>query len=217
MTAPVVVAADRTPAGAAALGWATGFAHLLGAPLETCPGDPPDLLVAAARARAVVVGHAGPFALHRPLLAVVDHAACDVVVVRGDPRPTFDRVTALVTGTAHDAPVLAEAVELARLRGCALRVLHAVPPLPVRVDDAQWPVAHADQLLRGVRHTSVLARMHPHEAITRYADTDLLVTGDPGPVTRAALHHATCPVLVVRHPAVPHVPAQRDPRVTAAR
>jgi hypothetical protein len=83
----------------------------------------------------------------------------------------------------------------------ALRVLHATPSLPVRTDDPVWPVTHADGVLRGTHHTSVLARMHPHEAITRYADTDLLVLAGRGPVTRAALHHATCPVLVAhRHP-----------------
>ncbi|WP_148088654.1 hypothetical protein [Saccharothrix texasensis] len=83
---------------------------------------------------------------------------------------------------------------------------------------------HADRLLRGIRHTSVPARMHPHEAIVRHADTDLLVLGDRGPLTRTALHHARCPVLVAhRSPAgvsrhdLHHSPATAVPPARATR
>ncbi|MFI9815879.1 universal stress protein [Saccharothrix variisporea] len=217
MTKPVVIA-DATPGGTA-LRWATEHATLLGAPLERCPAEPADLLVAAARAETVVIAHHGPFALPRHVMAVVENAPCDVVVVRGGPAPVHHRVTALITGSVHDPAVLSRATELARMRGCALRVLHAVPPLPVRTDDPHQPVTHADELLRGIRHASVVARMHPHEAVTRYADTDLIVVGDPGPTTRAALHHARCPVFVVHRAPVEtfRLPTQRDHKQPAAR
>lgn len=219
MTKPVVVAADRTASAGPALRWAAEHAKLLDAPLELCPAEPADLLVAAARAETVVIGHHGAFTLPRHLVAVVEYAACDVVVVRGDASTVHRRVTALITGSVHDPAVLARATELARLRGCVLRVLHAVPPLPVRADDPHQPITHADELLRGVRHASVVARMHPHEAVARYADTDLVVVGDPGPTTRAALHHAQCPVFVVHRAPVEvfRFPIQRDRSLTASR
>ncbi|MEJ2854063.1 MULTISPECIES: universal stress protein [unclassified Saccharothrix] len=216
MTKPVVVAADH--ATSTALTWAAEHAKVLGAPLELCPAEPADLLVAAARAETVVIGHHGPFALPRHLMAVVENATCDVVVVRGGPSGGHHRVTALITGSVHDPAVLARATELARQRGSVLRVLHAVPPLPVRADDPHQPITNADKVLRGIRHASVVARMHPHEAVTRYADTDLFVVGDPGPTTRAALHHAPCPVFVVHRAPVEtlHLPTQRDRSLTAS-
>ena len=50
-----------------------------------------------------------------------------------------------------------------------------------------------------------LVRVHPHELVGENLDTDLLVIGGPrrripddlGLVARTALHHATCPVLIV--------------------
>ncbi|CAL9503811.1 hypothetical protein SUDANB95_03467 [Actinosynnema sp. ALI-1.44] len=214
MTKPVVVATDPTPAGDAALRWAAEHARLLDAPLRPCPPEPADLLTAAFHADTLVLGHHGPFALPRHLTAVAEHADCDVVVVRGTPEAVHGahhRVTALVTGSVNDPPVLHRAADLARRRGSSLRVLHAVPPLPVRTDDPHRPITNADELLRGIRHASVVARMHPHEAITHHADTDLLVVGDPGPTTRTALHHAPCPVLVVHRPPTDdnRIPAQR--------
>ncbi len=193
---PVVVATGGSRPDDAALCWATAHARLVGAPVEV---RPPDRVGALPRAGLLVTAQTGcgPAGVGRHVLSLVDHAACDVVVVRGSAAPGHHRVTALLTG-ADDDPVLTRAAVLAKQRGAALRVLYATPPLPVRADDPEWPLAHADRVLHGVRHTSVLARMHPHEAIARYADTDLLVVGGSGPTTRAALHHARCPVFVAR-------------------
>ncbi|WP_158846010.1 hypothetical protein [Saccharothrix deserti] len=211
---PVVVAGDGSAWGDAALRWATAHASLIGAPLEVHPPTSDqvhDLLLASARAELVVVAHRGgnrtPFGLSPLVLPLVWHAACDIVVVRGTPEALdgeHHRITALVTGDERDDLALARAADLAGRRRAALRVLHAAPPLPVRADAPDRPVAHADQALRGVRHTSVLAPMHPNEALARYADTDLLVLSDRGLTARTALHHSRCPVLIAhRAPSEP--------------
>lgn len=229
--APVVVTGDHSPWGEAALRWATEYAAATGAPLDVRPptANPgQDLMSAGCRAGLLVIGYRGAngtaFGLGRLVLPLVEHAVCDVVVVRGTGealRRAHRRVTVLLSGDAPDDDLaLARAVAYAEQRHVALRVLHATPSLPVRTDDPVWPVTHADHLLRGTRHTSVVARMHPHEAITRYSDTDLLVLAGTGPVTRAALHHARCPVLVAhRHPVdvVPPRSAEHDRAAYAVR
>jgi nucleotide-binding universal stress UspA family protein len=56
-----------------------------------------------------------------------------------------------------------------------------------------------------VPFTTRLVRAHPHELVGEGADTGLLVLGGPrrhaedelGLVARSALHHASCPVLLV--------------------
>ncbi|MBP2335633.1 hypothetical protein JOF41_001811 [Saccharothrix coeruleofusca] len=223
---PVVVAGDPSPWGEAALRWAADLADATGVPLEVHPptADPVhDLLVASTRAQVLVTAYRGgdatAFGLGRVVPPLVEHAACDVVVVRGTAsalRHRHHRVTALVTGNPSDELVLARAVEHADRLGAALRVLHAAPPLPLRADDPWWPVERAGRVLRATPHTSVLARMHPHEAIARHADTDLLVLAERGQLVRTALLHARCPVLVAhRWPTEP----RREPvrTVEAAR
>ncbi|WP_033439139.1 hypothetical protein [Saccharothrix sp. NRRL B-16314] len=208
--APVVVADDGSPWGEAALRWAAEHAASTGAPLEVHrpTADPVhDLMAAGSLAALLVVGHRGAngtsFGLSRLVLPLVEHAACDVVVIRGTTEAlhrAHRRVTVLLSGDVSDDDLaVTRALAYAEQQHVALRVLHAAPPLPVRADDPVWPVTHADDVLRGTHHTSVLARMHPNEAITRYADTDLLVLAGRGPATRAALHHAPCPVLVSHH------------------
>ncbi|MEU4770319.1 hypothetical protein AB0H12_44650 [Actinosynnema sp. NPDC023794] len=73
--------------------------------------------------------------------------------------------------------------------------------------------ARADHVLHDVPHTSLLARMHPREAVARYADTDLFGLADRGLVTRAALYHAHSPELVAHQ-----VPTEADhaPRARTA-
>ncbi|MEU4744554.1 hypothetical protein AB0G02_29415, partial [Actinosynnema sp. NPDC023658] len=105
---PVVTVRDSSPWGEAALRWATAHAQLVGAPLEVHPTTPDlvhDLLLASTRAQLVVVPHRGDngtsFGLGRFVLPLVQHAASDVVVVRGTPEAldgAHRRVTALITG-----------------------------------------------------------------------------------------------------------------------
>ncbi|MFC0067929.1 universal stress protein [Umezawaea endophytica] len=120
---------------------------------------------------------------------------------------------ALVSGGEEDEHVITRAAGAALDHGAALRVVHAValPATgPVLDSDHRFVLDNAlrllDELDRRPPHSGVLLRVHPHEAVTHYADHDLVVVGDgvlaeagdrSGAVTRAALHHAPSPVLVV--------------------
>ncbi|MEO6083891.1 MAG: universal stress protein [Umezawaea sp.] len=181
-----------------------------------------DLEAASLRAGTLVVGYQGrstsPLGLDGLVLPLVEAAACDTVVVRGEAsalRGTHQRVTALVSGGEDDAQVLARATAV--LGGASvLRVVHAIPlhtAGDALVSEPQFVLDHAARLLDELdprpSYATTLLRFHPHEAITRYTDSDLLVvgsgdhhdlTGRCGSVTKAAVHHASCPVLVVRRP-----------------
>jgi nucleotide-binding universal stress UspA family protein len=172
----------------------------------------------------LVVGHrghrTGSFGLDALVLPLVDTAMCDTVVVRGKPaavRGDNRRITALVSGSADDELVLRRAATMATTTRSALRVVHA-SPMPMTRDaalstDHQFVLDHAEHLL-GVldprlRYTLVVLRVQPHEAVTHFTDNDLLVvgtgdhivhTGRCGSVTRSALHHSPCPVLVAHRP-----------------
>ncbi|SES17494.1 Universal stress protein family protein [Lentzea albida] len=183
-----------------ALTWAAAHAQLMRTGLEV--HRPQDDF----RARLVVVGFRG-----RGALAMPAPARCDTVVVRGTTAAVDSRhrhVTALVSGGPGDGRVLRHAADYARLRGAKLRVLHAVAPSPARHGadtDHGHVLARATAALGGFAHRAVLVHAQPHEAITRCTDTDLIIVGagnahECGTVTRAALHHAPCPVLVVRQP-----------------
>lgn len=223
---PVVVIADGSPWTEEALQWAAAHAKLVDAEVET------HRLEDDFHAQLVVIGYQGrtgsPLGLGNRVLSVVCAAGSDAVVVRGTPdarHGLYGRVTALVSGGADDAGVLARAVVFAQSRGAVLRVLHAAPPSVVRADldeDHSWVLERSTELLAGYPHTAVLVRRQPHEAISRCIDTDLLVVGPGetrscGAVTRAALHHAPCPVLVAHrtvqeeHRGVPSLPAPRRP------
>jgi len=217
---PVVVIADGSPRSEQAARWAAAHAELVDTGVET------HRLGEHFRAQLVVVGHQDRTGNH--VLSVVCGAGCDTVVVRGahDARHGLHgRVTALVSGGVHDHHVLARAVDFAQTRGAALRVLHAAPLSVLRADldeDHSWVLERTDELLAGYPHTAVLVRRQPYDAISRCVDTDLLVVGPGeshpcGSVTRAALHHAPCPVLVVHRPVqeehrgIPSIPAPRRP------
>lgn len=223
---PVVVVADGSPWTEEALQWATAHAKLIDAEVEI--HQPEDDF----HAQLVVLGYQGrtgsPLGLGSHVLSIVCAAGRDAVVVRGTPdarHGLHGRVTALVSGGADDAGVLARAAVFAQSRGAALRVLHAAPPSVLREDldaDRSWVLDRSAELLAGFPHTAVLVRRQPHEAISRSFGTDLLVVGSGetrscGAVTRAALHHAPCPVLVAHRPVqeehrgVSSLPAPRRP------
>lgn len=216
---PVVVIADGSPWDAEAQRWAAAHAKLVDAEVEThTPAD--DF-----RAQLMVLGYQGStgssLGLGSHVVPFVRSACCDAVVVRGTTaarRGLHGRVTALVSGGPDDAGVLARAVVHATSHCATLRVLHAAPQPVLRQDfdeDHSWVLERARVLLAGFPHTAVLVRRQPHEAISRCVDTDLIVVGPgetraSGAVTRAALHHAPCPVLVV------HRPVQEEPRGVAS-
>ncbi|MCP2248037.1 universal stress protein [Lentzea aerocolonigenes] len=223
---PVVLIQDGPGRDENALRWAAAHARLVGADLEI--HHPRDDF----RAQLVVVGYRGPgssaLGLGGHVLPLLAATHCDAVVVRGTPAAVDGRhshVTALVSGGSGDGRVLRHAADFARRRGAALRVLHAAPQLPARCaadPDHTYVLDRAAAALGTVAHHAVLVRAQPHEAIARCTDTDLVVVGsgdshDSGTVTKAALHHAPCPVLVVHQPVLEQhhgrivVPAPRRP------
>lgn len=147
-----------------------------------------------------------------------------VVVVRARPaRKGAGEIVVGFDGSAESEPALAYAFEEARLRGCRLRVVCAwQAPIqmyaPVIVEDmkglrqaqerllhealAEWRARHAD--------TSVdIVCGHPVTALVESSrSADLLVVGSHGrgavasailgSVSHGVLHHADCPVAVVR-------------------
>ncbi|WNV87449.1 universal stress protein [Umezawaea sp. Da 62-37] len=220
-----------------------GLDHLTGRHPELRPrihrtGPEParDLEAASLRAGTLVVGcrsrSTSPLGLDGLVLPLVEAALCDTVVVRGEAsalRGAHQRITALVSGGEDDALVLARAAAVLG-RDSVLRVVHAAPMHTVGdalVSEPQFVLDRAARLLDRLDPrpscATTLLRFQPHEAISRYTDSDLLVvgsgdhhnlTGRCGSVTKAAVHHASCPVLIVRRPP-PRIPPEVSRHVTA--
>jgi hypothetical protein len=126
------------------------------------------------------------------------------------------QVTAALHDLPDDAPVLDAAMETARLLGAALVVTRG---LPVSFAERSVGLASVVEHSRRCstrppggssprRPASPLSpgwSARPHELVGEDLDTGLLIVGGPrrhghddlGLVARTALHHATCPVLIV--------------------
>lgn len=157
---------------------------------------------------------------------VAGHARCPVVVVRGERRSVpHGEVVVGVDDSPECEPALAYGFEQAKLRGSTLRVVHAWQ-LPVHAY-APEAVYDMDEI-RATQHQVVRDRLaalgknyrqvpviedvpngHPVEALTEASKrAELLVVGSHGrgalgsvvlgSVSRGVLHHAACPVAVVR-------------------
>ncbi|MBN6054311.1 universal stress protein [Nonomuraea sp. RK-328] len=192
------------------------------------PGDPRAALVkAAAGAELLVIGGHGLGGVRGMLVGsvaygVAGHAPCDVVVVREVPVSARGEVVVGVDGPSSFGRVLGFAFAEARLRGATLRAVHAwswpriggFPPAdPEREGDelAALKAALAD---RRERHPDVpvveeVVHGHPVSVLWQAAKgADLLVVGSHGrgtfagmllgSVSQAMLHHAPCPLAVVR-------------------
>jgi nucleotide-binding universal stress UspA family protein len=158
-----------------------------------------------------------PVSVH--LLAEIAELAADpVLVVRPDTARTGP---AEVTAALHDlvdyAPLLDSAADAARHLGGPVVRTHGLPVsfaersvgLSPALEHAHWLLDAAAQSLVAhspdVRVVTRLVRAHAHELVGEDLQTGLLVIGGPrrdvadhlGLVARSALHHATCPVLVV--------------------
>lgn len=185
-------------------------------------------LIGASRAAALlVVGSAGHGRLTSLLAgsvaaAVGTHARCDTVVVRGDswdePGAGDRPVVTGIDGSEAGTRVLAAALAEARVRRAPLVVLHAwtdVPPPrpdPRCVTDAGRRLLGerlGDHDLGDVAVEQVVVHAHPRrELIERSGAAQLVVLGDRGrggfpglllgSTGQALLHHAACPVLLVR-------------------
>ncbi|MET8336355.1 universal stress protein [Streptosporangium canum] len=184
----------------------------------------------AAGATAIVLGSRGLGGFAGALLGsvsthVAGHAHGPVVVVRPGDEEVRREVVVGVDDSPQCEPALAYAFEQARLRGCALRAVHAWQ-LPVH---AFAPEASYDMdEIRQAQHRVVQERLaawqekfpevevvedvhsaHPVDALTNASTrADLVVVGSRGrgavssillgSVSRGVLHHAHGPVAVVR-------------------
>ncbi|MGI5241027.1 universal stress protein [Dactylosporangium sp. CA-139066] len=174
------------------------------------------LIAAAEPASIVVVGNRGRGGFSGLMLgsvgvALAAHAACPAVIVRRSTRPAgleAGRVVVGIDGSHESERALEFGFEEAAFRGAGLTALHAYDR-----DDEQrglvettsrWAEKYPDV---DVRYHGVRAR--PAEALAdRSAGSELLVVGSRGrggfaglllgSVSQAAIHHAACPVAVVK-------------------
>ncbi|WP_312882799.1 universal stress protein [Streptosporangium album] len=169
-------------------------------------------------------GFAGAL-LGSKVLHVAGHAPGAVVVVRADADKPYGEIVVGVDDSAEGETVLAYAFEQARLRGCVLRAVHAwrppgpglVPEFPYEVEKvhrfhqhmvrdrlAAWPEKFPE-----VEVVEDVQSAHPVQALTDASTrADLVVVGSRGrgavgsvvlgSVSRGVLHHAHCPVAVIR-------------------
>ncbi|UOZ05037.1 universal stress protein [Amycolatopsis sp. WQ 127309] len=174
----------------------------------------------------LVVGASGRGRCAGPLAgsvaaAVGTHGHCDTVVVRGDrwdePGSGGPVVTGIDGGNAGTA-VLATALAEARARQVPLVVLHAWADEPPAEPAAEAVVEAGRRVLAAqvrpgdvedVEVEQVVVPAHPRrELVERSATAQLVVLGDRGrggfpglllgSTAQALLHHAGCPVRVVR-------------------
>ncbi|WP_431933198.1 universal stress protein [Nonomuraea jabiensis] len=157
---------------------------------------------------------------------VAGRVRCPVVVVPGEHRPLHGEVVVGVDDSAECEPALAYAFEQAKLRGSALRVVHAWQ-LPVHAFAPELGSYDTDEV-RAAQHqvvrdrvaifsndypeVKVLEDVHsadPVDALTDASErADLLVVGSHGrgalgstllgSVSRGVLYDTQCPVAVVR-------------------
>ncbi|QYC40873.1 Universal stress protein [Nonomuraea coxensis DSM 45129] len=167
-------------------------------------------------------------------LAVAGHAAGPVVIVRGSAGTEHGVVVAGDDGSAGAGEAVAYAIDQARAQEARLRVIFAwrVPVVgsswPVQgpqlaaffEEDARAARARADRWREANPDVVIIdeqLRDHPVAALTKAAATaDLVVVGSRGlggfssavlgSISHGVLHHARCPVAVVR----PHQGAAQE-------
>ena len=198
----------------------------VGAPIEVLGSE-------ARRAQLLVLGDRGLGGLAGLLLGSVAvglaaHAACPVVIVRGDRAGTGNEESPVVVGiddsSISDA-ALAFAFDAAAARGVGLVVVHAWSP--TAIDDAlapvmDWDAATAEEDALLAERLTGWEQKHPEVAVRRTVVRDgavralvaasreaqLVVVGSRGrgnatglllgSVSHGVLHASHCPVAVVR-------------------
>ena len=161
---------------------------------------------------------------------VAGHAPCPVVVVRPGWSGERGEIAVGVDDSPECEPALAYAFEQAAAYGDALRAVHAwkLPAHPL-APEITYDVEEVREARRRVmremladargRHPEVPVREeivygHPVDALVQASrGADLVVVGSHGrgalgaamlgSVSRGVLHHAECPVAVVRSPSAP--------------
>ncbi|MFI0411735.1 universal stress protein [Actinomadura sp. 3N508] len=178
----------------------------------------------ADEATAVVVGHRGRdgftgLLLGSTSLRLAGHCPGPVIVVREQADATADEVVVGLDLSEDPAPALDHAFAAADVRGAPLRALHAWRPSPLAIETrvesrivndilrtrltstlAPWRDRHPD-----VKVTEDIVIDHPVDALaTASAHAALVVVGSRGrsiplgSVSHGLIHHARCPVAVVR-------------------
>ncbi|WP_181770628.1 universal stress protein [Amycolatopsis pittospori] len=242
LAGPQILFDDMAGEGRRVLDEAVGQARAVSPELDVDTSMPtgspiPYLIDASDTAAFVVLGSSGrgffsELTLGSTASAVVGHAACPVVVIRGRKGTTTYSVNGPVVVGIDGSPLseraLAVAFEEASWRGAPLVAVHAWKD--VTYDDAfgmarlvtQWESIEDEeasllaQRLAGwqekypdVEVRRVLARDNPrHVLLERSAEAQLVVVGSRGrggftgsllgSTSQALVHHAECPVLVVR-------------------
>ncbi|WP_440073782.1 universal stress protein [Streptosporangium sp. OZ121] len=159
-------------------------------------------------------------------LTLAGHVATPVVVVRGAPERTYDRVVVGFDGSDHSAVALEYAFEEAARRGAGLRAIHTWQ-MPVVGPGAMVYTPLVEDILAAERQVcagtltpwrekyprveveQTLVCGHPVGVLCEAsAAADLVVVGSRGlgrfgsavlgSVGHGVLHHARCPVAVVR-------------------
>jgi nucleotide-binding universal stress UspA family protein len=196
---------------------------------ELLPGDPRTALIdAAADAELLVVGSRGIGGVRGLLVGsvahgVAAHAHTNVVLVHELPRSPRGEVVAGVDGSPGGLRALDFAVAEAGLRGTRVRAVqawawpHPTGFEPADSDREQDALQALQQLVAGRRErhpdVEVVAEVvhgHPVEILNEAAaGADLLVVGTRGhgqlagmimgSISQALLHHAPCPLAVIRH------------------
>lgn len=181
-------------------------------------GHPAERLVRLSTgADLVVVGSRGLGALRRTMVGsvaahVAAHARCPVVVVRGHGPPPAPRHRGPVAAVAARPPcdaLLDFALQEAALRRLTLLAArtgahHGPPPddrLAAAEDEWRQAVLARHACFPGVPVDTEVETGAPREVVEALScAASLLVVGGAhaGPVTRAALEHAVCPVAVIR-------------------
>ncbi|MEU5866571.1 universal stress protein [Nonomuraea sp. NPDC047529] len=182
----------------------------------------------ARQADELVIGNRGLGGFAGALLGsvttqVAGQVRCPVVVVRADPPERVGEVGVGIDDSDVCGPAIGYAFEQAERRGATLRLIHAwqapvhafAPEIAFDVDEvraAQTAVIRTRtagwrERYPGVNLVEDVQSAHPVEALTG-APCDLLVVGSRGrgafgalllgSVSRGVLHHARCPVAVVR-------------------
>jgi nucleotide-binding universal stress UspA family protein len=194
------------------------------------PGDPATVLIhASADAELLVLGHRGRGGFPELLLGsvavkVAGHAACPVIVTRGEPPPGGD-VLLGVDGAPATHPATGFAFQEAALRRIGLQALRAwhrpdlTDPTDILIHDpytehtaqtktltdalAPWAQRYPSVPI----HTNVIPGRTAHVLVNASRSAQLLVLGARGhgglpgrrlgSVSHALLHHANCPVAIV--------------------
>lgn len=185
----------------------------------------PALVSASDRAAAVVVGARGHGVISGVLIGSVSqhvtrHAACPVVVVRQPYHPESDRVVVGVDGSTGSRKALELAFDHAARHGATVTAIHAWHPasrgaqtLADEIETAERVLAESLAGFAGiypdVKVVPEAIPVAPQRALADASEgASLVVVGSRGlgslaglllgSVGQSVLHHARCPVAVVR-------------------